>query len=269
MVLLTVAAACMLAANGSASISVIINVLIGVFFVSASGSALNQYLERYTDFMMPRTRTRPLPAGRLTATDVAVFGSVCFGIGFGYLFMQVNWQASLAALVTWVLYVWIYTPLKTRTWANTIIGAIPGAMPVIIGDIAIDGTISLSGWIFFTVLFLWQFPHFMAIAWLYRDQYKLGGHMMLPVVDPTGRWAGVQAVVTAVLLVPASCFAATQVTLMPWILGIVCLTLSTVYLLASIRFAVVRNEVNSRTLLKISLFYLPLFMVSWVVAKVL
>ena len=266
MVLLTVAAACILAAKDVAPMTVIMHVVIGVLFVSASGSALNQYLERYTDFLMPRTRKRPLPAGRLTSTDVAAFGAVCFGIGFGYLIMQVNWQAACVALLTWFLYVWVYTPLKTRTWANTIIGAIPGAMPVLIGDVAVDGTISASGWIFFGVLFLWQFPHFMAIAWLYREQYKMGGHLMLPVVDPTGRWAGIQAVVTAVLLVPTSCLAMTQIDAQPWVLGLICLGISSIYLVASIQFARIRNEGTSRKLLKISLFYLPIFMVAWVVA---
>jgi heme o synthase len=268
MVLLTVATAAFLATQDTSQILVMVKVVIGVFFVSASGSALNQYLERYTDFLMPRTRKRPLPAGKLSASDVALFGAITFGIGFGFLLMAVNWQAAFAALLTWVLYVWVYTPLKTRTWTNTIIGAIPGAMPVIIGDVAVNGSVSYSGWVFFAVLFLWQFPHFMAIAWLYRDQYKKGGHMMLPVVDPTGRWAGVQAVVTAVLLVPASLLTVWSVTSSPWILGTVCAVISGIYLLASIAFAMHRNQPNSKMLLRISLLYLPIFMVAWIIASV-
>ena len=167
MVLFTFAVAAILAANAAGEpvgFGLMIGALLGMLGISASGNAMNMYLERYSDFLMPRTATRPLPAQRLSATEVATFAAVSFGVGIAFLFASVNWQTAVCGIANWVLYVFIYTPLKRKTHFNTEIGAVAGAMPIIMGSLATTGTVALTCWAFFGVLLLWQFPHFMAIA---------------------------------------------------------------------------------------------------------
>ncbi len=263
------------------------NAALGVLLIASSGCALNQYLERYTDFLMFRTSKRPLPGGRLSATEVAVFGAVTFGVGIAIMWMLCNWWVAVLGFVTWFLYVWIYTPLKLHTVYNTMIGAIPGAMPILIGAAQSETGISPSAWSFFAVLLIWQFPHFMSIAWLYREDYADGKIQMITVVDPSGKWAGRWAVGFGLVLIPVGCLPALFVESR---LGAVILLISAIalgiwFLMASMQFARVITSRSwpsksdqgstpadvsiSRKLLKVSLLYLPLYMLALLIAAVL
>ena len=245
----------------------VFHAIVGTFLIAASGSALNQYIERFTDFAMPRTAQRPLPAQQLTASEVTIFGSVTFGIGLVYLATTVNLIAAVLGFVTWAIYVWIYTPLKRVTWFNTVVGAVSGAMPILIGGAAVSAWTTPATMTFFAVLFFWQFPHFMAIAWKYRQQYEEGGLKMLTNVEPTGKAAGWCALLTSISLLGTS--------LLPlmWIesrgiaivFGATTLLFGLSYIYYSARFFIDRNNGTAKSLLRTSLLYLPAYMVVLVV----
>ena len=171
--------------------------------MAGGAGALNQWLERERDARMRRTANRALPGGRLAPSEAAVFGGLLACSGTAVLLLGANRLAAEVALVTFVLYVFVYTPLKTRTTLNTVIGAIPGALPPVIGWAAATGRLGVEAWALFLIVFLWQFPHFLAIAWIYRDDYQRAGFRMLTVGDPRGRMTGCQAVSYALALVPA------------------------------------------------------------------
>lgn len=245
----------------------LIHAVIGTLLIAASGSAMNQYIERWLDARMKRTSSRPLPGGRLTSNEVVLFGTITFCCGCAYLFATTNPTCLFLGIGTWVLYVWIYTPLKTRTWANTIVGAVAGAMPVLIGWYAVTPVTTSLIVSIFLILFLWQFPHFMAIAWIYRQQYSEGRMLMLPVVDPSGKWAGIEAVFTAIALLPTSLIP------LAYLSGIdfygylfAAFVLNAWYIFASWKFLQDRNDFTARKLLHASLFYLPLILIALVVA---
>ena len=235
--------------------------LLGTALVAASASALNQWWERRTDSLMERTADRPLPAGRLSAAEVLSFGLATIIFGTLFLAVAVNLLTAALGLLTWLIYVWIYTPLKTRTPANTFVGAIAGALPVLMGWAAVGASfnlhpVGLKAASLFLIVFLWQFPHFMAIAWIYRAQYAAAGMKMLPVVDPTGRRAGAQAVVTALLLLPVSLVpVCMHVAGTAYLVGACGLGL--MYLLSACLFLVRPDAATSRGLLRVSLVYLP------------
>ncbi len=189
LVLVTVAMAAFVAGWGPPNPWLLFDTLLGTALVAASASALNQWLERVSDGQMQRTCDRPLPAGRLGSAEVLAFSAVTIVLGFGYLALAVNWLTAALGLLTWFTYVWIYTPLKRITPANTAVGAVAGALPVLMGWAAVDTALGLKAFTLFLIVFLWQFPHFMAIAWIYRQQYAAAGLRMLPVVDPSGRRA--------------------------------------------------------------------------------
>lgn len=237
----------------------ILHAVVGTFLVAASGSALNQYLERWFDGRMKRTAKRPLPTRRLSSMEVVVFGTITISSGLVYLWLTVGITAFLIALTTWVMYVWIYTPLKRVTWWNTLIGAIAGALPIMIGWSATGAPFNALAWSMFGVLFLWQFPHFMAIAWLYREEYARGFMKMLPVIDSTGLSAGIHAVVCALLLIPTSLVPFWVVPECPVWFAVLCFVVNAVYLAYSIYFMAQRNDRTARYLLRSSLLYLPLF----------
>lgn len=259
--LITVAVAACVASRGwPTNPVVLLHALLGTALVAGSASALNQWLERDTDGRMPRTADRPLPSGRVTPAAVVAFGLTTGMAGAVYLALCVNVATALLGVLTWTLYVWIYTPLKTRTPSNTAVGAVAGALPVLIGWAAVDGAWTgehgLMAATLFLIVFLWQFPHFMAIAWLYRDDYARGGMKMLTVVDPSGRRAGGLAMLGALALVPVSvlpaalyfagplfCAAAVGLSLWQWT--------------CALRFSARRDEPSARRLLWMSLIYLP------------
>jgi heme o synthase len=172
--------------------------------IAAGTSALNHFIERDTDALMRRTASRPLPTGQLRPRDAFWFGIGLIALGTLYLALATNALATVLGILTSVTYLCVYTPLKRKTTLATMIGAIPGAVPPLIGWAAARGTLSIDAWILFAVLFLWQFPHFDAIAWMYREDYGRAGIMMLPVVDREGQRTFREILVTAALLVPVS-----------------------------------------------------------------
>ena len=180
--------------RGAMDFALMFNMLAATALVAAGAAALNQLLEREYDAKMRRTQNRPLPSGRLQPTTVMLFGGVCAMAGLVYLALAVNLLTSVLGAVTLVSYLFIYTPLKRVTWLNTAIGAVPGALPPLMGWTAARGELSGEGWALFAILAFWQIPHFLAIAWMYRDEYAKAGFKMLPVVDPDGRRTAQQSV---------------------------------------------------------------------------
>lgn len=267
LVLVATAVSYFLARWGQADLRVMLRLLVGTSLVAASASALNQWLERFRDSRMDRTRSRPLPAGRLRAVEALTFAYVSIVIGVLWLGLLVNWMTAFWGLLTWFLYVWIYTPLKVRSWLNTAVGAVAGALPLLMGWAAAETPFDLRIGGLFTLLFLWQFPHFMAIAWLYREQYGRAGFQMLTVVDPSGRRASVQAVLAAVSLIPVSLLPALHAPGVGGaIYGAFALLLGVAQLAAAITFGMTRSEDAARQLLRASLVYLPtlLFLLAFV-----
>jgi protoheme IX farnesyltransferase len=256
LVLLTVAAGAWLAAWGSADPLVVLHALLGTALVAASGSALNQWFERHSDARMRRTAGRPLPAGRLSAFEVLCFAALTAVVGVAYLVVAINWRTGAIALATWFLYGLVYTPLKPRSIYNTAVGAVAGAMPVLIGWAAANGRFNLLAGSLFMIVYLWQFPHFMAIAWMYRDEYQAAGLRMLPSVDPRGFRTSVQAVSAALALLPVSLVPALSYSQAPWY-TFVALALGACYVLAAMLFFVRKDQASARLLLRISLIYLP------------
>jgi protoheme IX farnesyltransferase len=176
----------------------------GTTLIAAGTSALNHYLERDSDALMRRTASRPLPSGQMRPREAFFFGIALIVVGTLYLALATNTLATMLGVVTSVAYLFAYTPLKRKTTFATLIGAFPGAVPPLIGWVAARGTISLDAWILFAILFLWQFPHFDAIAWVYREDYARAGIQMLPVVDREGKRTFREILLTAALLVPVS-----------------------------------------------------------------
>ena len=204
LVVITTVAGFYLASPARLDWALLMHTLLGTTLVGAGTAALNQYVERDMDAMMRRTAARPLPTGLLQPREVLLFGLVTIVIGAAWLALTVNLLTSLLALATTVLYIGLYTPLKTRTPLATAVGAFPGAIPPLIGWAAARGSLSAGAWVLFGILFVWQFPHFMAIAWMYREDYARAGIKMLPVVDPSGDATFAQIVGTAAILVPMS-----------------------------------------------------------------
>jgi len=225
----------------------------GTALVAGGAAVLNQVYERDTDALMRRTRMRPLPDGRVTPPEARIFGATLSLAGLALLALRANALAASLALATLI----VYTPMKRRTSLATLIGAVPGALPALIGWTASHGRIAAGGATLFAIVFLWQIPHFMAIAWLYRDDYGKAGFPMLPVIEPEGRRASRQAVIYAAALVPVS--------LAPALVGIagpiyfgVALVLGAALLALSVRFASTRSENAARALFFGSITYLPL-----------
>ena len=265
MVLVAVAVAAFMGHWGPPAPWLLFHTLLGTALVAASASALNQRLERRTDGLMDRTADRPLPAGRLTDREVLWFGAATIVLGLAYLAVAVNWLTAALGAATWILYVVVYTPLKSRTPLNTVVGAVAGALPTLMGWAAVGGALDFASGgglrvaTLFLVVYLWQFPHFMAIAWIYRDQYAAAGLQMLTVVDPTGRRAGAQAVLGALALVPISLMPALQMPSPIYMAGAVVLGMA--YLAAAAMFCWRRDQRSARVLLQTSLVYLPALLV--------
>jgi len=201
LVVITTVAGFYLGSVGSLDWIRLLHTLGGTLLVAAGTAALNQCVERELDALMRRTATRPLPSGQLQPGEVLVFGAATIVIGALWLGFAVNWLSAAVALTTTILYLGLYTPPKTRTTLSTAVGAIPGALPPMIGWAAAHGTLSLGGWILFAILFVWQFPHFMAIAWMYREDYARAGIRMLPVIDRKGDATFRQIVMSSAILV--------------------------------------------------------------------
>jgi heme o synthase len=267
MELVVVAAAGLVATWGQPDPLLMVHAMVGTLLVAASASAANQWLERPRDARMIRTADRPLPAGRISAAEAVSFVVVTLLSGIIYLAMFVNVASLGWALLTWALYVLVYTPLKTTSTINTAVGAVAGALPVFIGWTATGEALDRRAVALALLLFLWQFPHFMAIAWLYREDYARAGYKMLTTVEPTGRRAGWQAVLAALALVPVSIL---PVLSAPSFGGVL-FTIGAI-LLGAAQFAFAAafwrqaNETTARLLLRASLVYLPTLLVTLMLA---
>jgi protoheme IX farnesyltransferase len=228
----------------------------GTALVAGGAAAFNQLIEREPDARMLRTRTRPLPDGRLQPNEAALFGALLSVAGLLMLALGANAIAAAVALVTLVTYSVVYTPLKLRTSFSTVVGAVPGALPPVIGWAAARGSIDAAALALFAIGFCWQLPHFLAIAWIYREDYERAGFPMLPVIEPDGRSTARQAVLYAAALVPAS-LAPAALGLAGWPYAAGALALGLLFLALAVRFAIVRSVPSARMLFFGSLLYLP------------
>jgi len=256
MVLVTVGVGFMLGARGSSHPATLALTLAGTGLVAAGASALNQWLERARDARMRRTSKRALPTGRVTAAEACLLGVGLGVIGTLMLALGANSLSAWVAICTLVLYVFVYTPLKPVTSLNTAVGAIPGALPPVIGWAAATDALGIEAFALFLIVFLWQFPHFLAIAWIYREDYARGGMKMLAGADPDGTLTGRQATVYALTLIPGG--------LLPTAIGLAgpvyffgALFLGLVYLRSAALFWTGVSESSARNLLRTSFVYLP------------
>ncbi|MCI0527656.1 MAG: heme o synthase [Nitrospira sp.] len=257
MVLITTSIGFYLGSRGVLDGIRLFHTLLGTALAAGGTLALNQYLERDVDAQMRRTRLRPLPDGRLQPAEALVFGVTITLIGLLYLTLLVNLLTGLITTTITVSYLFLYTPLKQKTSLCSMVGAVPGALPPVAGWIAAYGTISLEAWILFAILFLWQIPHSLAIAWLYREDYALAGVKLLPVINPDGRSTGHQII--------NNCLALLTVSLLPTLIGLAgalyffsALLLGIVFLVYGVDLAVSRSIDAARRLLFASVVYLPL-----------
>jgi heme o synthase len=233
------------------------NAMLGICLLAFGVATLNQFIERRLDALMTRTASRPLPTRRVTPNEALFFGIGLCVLAELYLFVAVNGLTAFLGLTVIVGYVLMYTPLKTRTSASTAIGAIPGAMPPLMGWTAASGEFTLGAWALFVILFLWQFPHFLAIAWMYREEYAKAGIRMLPVVEPEGRITARQIVLFSFMLLAAG--------LAPFFLGFAgvyylggALLLGGWFFFESVMAARSKTPERARRLLLVSVTYLPL-----------
>lgn len=260
MVLVTVAVGYFLASRGEFALLPLVHAAVGIVLAATASSALNQYIERDSDARMERTRRRPLPAGRLAPAEILTLGIVLSGFSTIYLASFVNVTTAVLTLLTVLVYAGVYTPLKRSTAFCTAIGAIPGAMPPVLGWTAAGAELDATAFALFAIVFLWQFPHFFAIAWLYKDQYSAAGLRMLP-ANGRGRITGWLALAYALCLIPAGLIptaagmAGTSAALMSVLLGLV-------YAGAALNFLWNESRASARNLLLVSLVYLPTVLLS-------
>ena len=262
MVLITTAAGYVIGARPFNALA-LLHTLIGTALVAAGTNALNQYVERDLDAMMKRTRRRPLPAGRITPRAALLFSTAVAIAGTLYLGFLVNWLTALLGAFTLTSYIFVYTPLKRVSTICTAIGAIPGAIPPLMGFTAATGALGLAGWIAFGVLFFWQLPHFMAISWMYREDYGRAGFAMLSVIDEKGKAVGRQAILYSVALLAVS--VAPYFFGMAGLLYLAVATLAGLWIfMASLMFSARRDPAPARALFMSSNIYLLTMMLLFV-----
>lgn len=266
LVLLTTLVGFYLGSRGSIAYGLMANTLLGTALLAAGASALNQLLEREYDARMRRTHDRPLPSGRMTPETGLIIGGICAALGLVWLALAVNLMTALLGAATLATYLFVYTPLKRVTTLNTAIGAIPGALPPLMGWTAAHGEITLGGWSLFAILCFWQLPHFLAIAWMYRDEYAKAGFVMLPSVDPEGERTGNHAFCHTLGLLPVS--------LSPFLFHLVgplylagALALGLGFAVCAFQFARERTVARARVLFGASILYLPLLLGLMVIDK--
>lgn len=256
MVLVTATIGYFLGGHGFHDLFNLLLTLIGTGLSAGGSAALNNYLERDIDAFMPRTQNRVLPSGRIEPAIALAFGILMVLSGVGLLAWLVNLLSAFLVLLTAFLYVLVYTPLKKLTWLNTPIGAIPGALPPMVGWAAAADELSAGAWVLFAILFVWQHPHFYAIAWMYREDYRLAGFKMLSVVDPSGRRVFRQAVGFSLLLIPVSmCLTWLKVTGDLYLFGAIIAGAG--LLAASVMLWNIQTNTAARRVLLASVFYLP------------
>lgn len=238
----------------------------GTGLVAGGASAFNQIAERDRDRLMQRTRLRPLPDGRLTVREAFLFGAAISAAGFVLLAAAANVLSAAVALATLVIYALIYTPLKPRTSFATVIGAVPGALPPVIGWAAARNELSQGAWVLFAIVFLWQLPHFLAIVWIYREDYDRAGFPMLPVIEPDGRSTARQAVVYAAALLPVS-LAPTLMNMTGAAYFAGAFALTVLFVALALRFAATRSIPDARRLFFGSIIYLPLLWILMIAGR--
>lgn len=257
LVVITTWAGYYLGMRDDAPLALMLHTVVGTTLVAGGASVLNQVWEKDTDRLMRRTRRRPLPDARLQPGPALWFGVVLTLVGLAELWFLANPLAALVAVATVLSYVIVYTPMKLKSSLSTIVGAVPGALPPLIGWAAATDTLSLGGWVLFGIVFLWQMPHFLAIAWMHRDDYAQAGMPLLPVLEPSGYSTGRQALLYAAATIPVS--------LLPTLIGlagprylITAIVLGAVVLWLSLEFAATRTHVTARRLFFATIIYLPL-----------
>lgn len=256
---LTTLAGFYLGAHGEVSVLPLAYTLLGTLLVGGGCGALNMFLEAAPDALMRRTSTRPIPAGRMRKTDALVIGIVLTATGLLLLWFTTNALATLLAAATFVSYVFLYTPLKQRSTLNTIVGAVPGALPPVIGWVAATGEFGPGALALFALLFFWQMPHFLALAWMYRKDYARAGYKMMPVLDPDGGATSRQILLYTAALLPVS--------LIPTLVGVSgpiyffgAVALGGTFLWLGFRFAVTRRNAEAKWVFHFSLAYLPILL---------
>ena len=266
MVLLTTTVGFYVAAPRGVGLGLLLHVLVATALAAAGSLALNQYLERDLDARMIRTRRRPLPDGRLKAGAALAFGASTTLVGLAYMALAANTLAALVAAVIALSYLAIYTPLKRRTSLCSFVGAVPGALPPVVGAAASSGTLGVEAGVLFAIMFLWQIPHALAIACIYRDDYARGGVWVLPVLDPAGPDTGLNVVLNCAALLPAA--------LLPNLTGLAgpgyllaALVLGVGLLMCAVAMAVRGERADARRLLFASLIYLPALLAAMAIDK--
>ena len=259
LVLVTTTIGYFFAGHGINSVSKLLFTLLGAALTCGGSSALNHYLERDADGKMARTRNRPLPQGIIAPSTAMFYGLSLILLGIMVLYWKVNLLTAFLSLLTAFLYVLVYTPMKRLTWLNTTFGAIPGGIPPVGGWAAATGQLDGGAFALFLILFIWQHPHFYAIAWLFKEDYRRAGFKMLPVIEPSGKSTFFQIVLFSVFLIPVS--------ILPTLIGMsgqVYLVgaglLSCVLLIAGISLAVSKSMLDARKLLQVTVIYLPLLL---------
>jgi len=253
---LTAVGSAFIALHGSRQYFLLVHTFIGTILIGGAAGVLNQYLERRYDAMMKRTERRPLPAGRIPAAEALLFGIVLCFSGLSYLALFTNWIAVSLSLLTLMSYLAVYTPLKRKTPFATLIGGIPGALPPLIGWSVVQDGISMEAWSLFFILFFWQIPHFLSLAWMYRNDYVRARYRLLTVLDTTGAVTSRQILVYSIALIPVS--------MMPLVVGLTgvfyffsALMISIGFIIVALHFYRVRTNSAARKLFLASLFFLP------------
>jgi len=254
--------------RGSIPLMLLLHMLVGAALMAGGASAFNMYAERALDALMKRTALRPLAAGRLRSGQVLIFALGISVGGFVYLYVLVNPLTGILSAVTFASYLFLYTPLKTRTWLCTLAGAIPGALPIVMGWAGARGDLSLGTWVLFAIVFLWQLPHFYSIGWMYREDYARAGLPVLSVVDMSGQRTGRQAVLFIATLI--------VFTFLPARIGLAgpaylagAAILGFVFLAYGIHFSRLRDRLSARRLFVVSALYLPALLILLMLDKVI
>jgi len=266
LVLLTTAVGFYLGAEGSINFAALLHTVFGTALAAAGAAALNQWWEHKLDALMQRTQSRPLPAGRMRPRDALLIGAILSIFGVSYLAVVCNALSAALAAITIIIYIFAYTPLKLVSTFNTALGAVPGALPPMIGWAAARGTLNAGAWMLFAILFFWQLPHFFAIAWMYRDDYARAGFQMISSDDPTGARSASQSVFFCMILF--------VVAGLPAFLGIATvfyllaeLILGGIFIAVAMRFLKTRTRSDARRLFITSIIYLPLLLGALVLSK--
>jgi len=266
LVLLTTAVGFYLGATGSINYVALFHAVFGTALAAAGAAALNQWWERRLDALMQRTKTRPIPAGRMLPRDALIAGSLLAIAGVIYLARACNWLSASLAAATILIYIFAYTPLKRISTTNTLVGAIPGALPPMIGWAAASGRLDPGAWSLFAILFFWQMPHFFAIAWMYREDYARAGFQMVSRGDETGTRSASQSVLFCIVLLLVSGIPAFLRVVSSWYLPAE-LVLNGLFIFMAMRFLRTQAAVDARRLFLTSILYLPLLLIALVLTK--